>query len=438
MLPQRHPASLLLMTIPSPLPATFSASQLNQDCRCALLDRERLHTQLSAQIDGALLFEMISEQRPYLLSDSAVFVDKTTLSKQQQIIEGIERVIALPGYQQRVLQYAPQSAQFEPYAQGVFLGYDFHLSENGPRLIEINTNAGGALLNATLAEAYAICGTEVNGLTKAQQREIAEHCFIEMFLQEWHLEKGQQALKTIAIVDQSPATQYLLPEFLLFRNLFARHGIQAWICDPSELEYHQGSLSLNGQAIDLVYNRLTDFALQEPAQQCLLEAFLSGSVVVTPHPRSHALYADKRNLCLLTDLETLNAMGVDPETRDLLLSGIAHTTNISSHDAEALWQQRKQLFFKPARGYGSKASYRGDKLTRGVFSMILQEDYVAQTLIQPSLRRIHLLGEAIDLKLDLRHYVYQQQTQWLCARLYQGQTTNFRTPGGGFAPVIAI
>ncbi len=25
--------------------------------------------------------------------------------------------------------------------------------------------------------------------------------------------------------------------------------------------------------------------------------------------------------------------------------------------------------------------------------------------------------------------------QWVAARLYQGQTTNFRTPGGGFAPV---
>ena len=27
--------------------------------------------------------------------------------------------------------------------------------------------------------------------------------------------------------------------------------------------------------------------------------------------------------------------------------------------------------------------------------------------------------------------------QWLAARLYQGQTTNFRTPGGGFAPVYS-
>jgi hypothetical protein len=26
----------------------------------------------------------------------------------------------------------------------------------------------------------------------------------------------------------------------------------------------------------------------------------------------------------------------------------------------------------------------------------------------------------------------------LVSRLYQGQTTNFRTPGGGFAPVMVV
>ena len=39
------------------------------------------------------------------------------------------------------------------------------------------------------------------------------------------------------------------------------------------------------------------------------------------------------------------------------------------------------------------------------------------------------------LKFDLRDYVYDGQVQWVAARLYQGQTTNFLTPGGGFAPV---
>lgn len=35
-------------------------------------------------------------------------------------------------------------------------------------------------------------------------------------------------------------------------------------------------------------------------------------------------------------------------------------------------------------------------------------------------------------------YVYDGQLLLTAARLYQGQVTNFRTPGGGFAPVLVI
>jgi hypothetical protein len=133
-------------------------------------------------------------------------------------------------------------------------------------------------------------------------------------------------------------------------------------------------------------------------------------------------------------------MGVDATTQTILLAGIAKTILVNQDDAESLWQQRKQLFFKPAKGYGSKAAYRGDKMTRRVFGEILQADYVAQTLVQPSERHLQMAetDQPIELKLDLRNYVYHGQVQSICARLYQGQTTNFRTPGGGFAQVVVV
>jgi hypothetical protein len=40
--------------------------------------------------------------------------------------------------------------------------------------------------------------------------------------------------------------------------------------------------------------------------------------------------------------------------------------------------------------------------------------------------------------VDLRCYAYLGQALLFAARLYQGQTTNFRTPGGGFAPVLTL
>jgi len=90
------------------------------------------------------------------------------------------------------------------------------------------------------------------------------------------------------------------------------------------------------------------------------------------------------------------------------------------------------LFFKPNSGYGSRGAYRGDKLTRRVFGEILQSAYIAQKLAMPGERRV---SEMESLKYDVRCYTYNGVIQLAAARLYQGQTTNFRTPGGGFAPV---
>ena len=41
-------------------------------------------------------------------------------------------------------------------------------------------------------------------------------------------------------------------------------------------------------------------------------------------------------------------------------------------------------------------------------------------------------------KFDVRLYTYDGRGLLAAARLYQGQTTNFQTPGGGFAPVFVI
>ena len=47
-------------------------------------------------------------------------------------------------------------------------------------------------------------------------------------------------------------------------------------------------------------------------------------------------------------------------------------------------------------------------------------------------------GAPTRLKLDVRAYTYQGHIQLLAARTYSGQTTNMRTPGGGFCPVLVL
>jgi uncharacterized circularly permuted ATP-grasp superfamily protein len=169
----------------------------------------------------------------------------------------------------------------------------------------------------------------------------------------------------------------------------------------------------------------------------LRAVFEADGVVVTPHPRAHALYADKRNLILLSDEAILIDMGVPESTRQTLLAGIPRTVMIKADAAEQFWAERKRWFFKTATGFGSRAAYRGDKLTKRVFEEILGGCYIAQEIAPPSEHAVLVDDEMQLMKADIRAFVYQGSVQLFAARLYQGQTTNFRTPGGGFAPVFA-
>lgn len=418
----------------APTPAS-TVTTLNRDCLCTTVNPAALERELAAVLGDSELYHSIRDTRPHLFSATAVFVTPKQVEAMRAVVEAVERVAATAAYRDAVL--GKDTAAHKHPTPSVFLGYDFHLSEQGPRLIEINTNAGGALLNVYLARAQKACCPEMHGLTTGPVALTAlEEQFVAMFRNEWQLAGSDRPLTRIAIVDDAPATQYLYPEFVLFQALFRRQGIDAVITDAAGLTLREGRLWHDDKPIDLVYNRLTDFMLAEPSHTVLRDAWEQNLAVLTPHPHAHALYANKRNLILLTDPAWLQAAGVPTTTIDILLNGIARTRLVERAHAETLWPERKRLFFKPAAGFGSKAVYRGDKLTRRVWEEIVAGDYVMQELVAPGERNVQVEDETTALKYDVRNFVYTGQVQLLAARLYQGQATNFRTPGGGFAPVF--
>jgi len=424
-------------------PAGFcqiTADGLNRGCACRTLNRARLRRQLEADPSLAGLAEEIARTRPHLFSATAVFISPEQLDRMAAIVAAVESGVNLPGYRAMVLGAAPAIARLDPGPSGAFLGFDFHLTSHGPQLIEINTNAGGALLNVALARAQEACCREMIAAAFEPTADLdhLERAFFTMFTEEWRRQRAEAPLERIAIVDDDPAAQYLYPEFQLFERMFKRFGAEAFVADARKMEWKRNRLWHGGEPVDLVYNRLTDFYLQEPAHAALRAAYEAKAVVVTPTPRAHALYADKRNLVTLSDDNALAALGADPEMRKVLLAGIPRTARVTPESADTLWAERRKLFFKPTAGYGGKAAYRGDKLTRRVWAEILEGDYVAQAMVPPSERRVEADGARTDLKLDVRAYVYRGAIQFVAARLYKGQTTNFRTPGGGFAPVFIV
>lgn len=411
---------------------------LNRDCHCISVNKETLNASLEAHLRDSGLPEKLLDTHSHLFADSPVFLWQGHLRIMEEVIRAVENVAQNSSYRDAVLANVPESAHQNHGPRGVFFGYDFHLGADGPRLIEINTNAGGALLNNYLAAAQQACCPEVISVSGGQvDFATVERELIGMFRDEWHLQRPIETLRTVAIVDSKPTEQFLYAEFLLFQSLFERHGIDAIIADPDDFTVEEAGLQVGRQKIDLVYNRLTDFYLQAPEIACLADACKEGMAVFTPSPHVYALYADKRNLALLSDPGRLAEFGVEKKDIATLTRFVPTTVLVTKDNAEELWKSRKQLFFKPVSGHGSRGAYRGAKLTKRVWQDIKSSDYVAQTIVPPSERQLIIDGEDRSLKLDIRCVTYNGKIQHLSARLYQGQTTNLRTEGGGLATVFS-
>lgn len=411
------------------------AAQLNRDCQCVTVDREKLGVALGQAGLGAAGIHGVSP----LFADVPVFLAQSEVDAITSTVHAVRRVVALPAFQAQALDHAPAIAGGDHGPVGTLYGYDFHLTPEGPRLIEINTNAGGALLSLALSRTQVACCDGVTACSAdGSSIERMPDRIVAGFVRELQRQRGADApLSTVAIVDERPEQQFLYPEFVLYQRLFEQHGIRALIADVNALEHRDHALWVGETRIDLVYNRLTDFYFSSPSSAALRAAYEQGDVVVTPNPRAHALFANKRHLVLHSSADHLANVGADADAIERLTRVVPHAELVTEANRERLWAERRHYFFKPLCGYGSKAAYRGDKLTRKTWEAIGQADYIAQTLAAPSERTVSVDGRLTPLKLDVRAYVDDEQVLLLASRLYQGQTTNFRTPGGGFASVFS-
>jgi len=416
-------------------PAHDIAEKLNRDCQCAATDLARLGSSLDEALQPA---ESITNTHPHLFAQMPVFLEPQHVAQMQRVIEAVEELVRVPAYQDAVTAAAPALARTTRGNPGVFFGFDFHIGPDGPKLIEINTNAGGAFLNAAVRDAQLACCPAAAGyLARLPTGRELEQRIVAMFQREFALAGNVAPLRTIAIVDDNPGAQYLFPEFQLAKRLFDSHGIRTHIIDTAALELDGRHVVANGDRIDLIYNRSTDFYLEADHSRVLRLVYENNFAVVTPHPRAHALYANKSNLALLSSASELARFGIKPESAELLVRTTPPTREVHGCE-ETWWRSRKDWFFKPRGGFASRGAYRGDKMTRRVFEEVMKGGYIAQRFTPAGERRRVTPAGNEALKVDIRCYAYAGEIQLMAARLYQGQTTNFRTAGGGFAPLYVV
>lgn len=373
---------------------------------------------------------------PY--AQTMLALELSQLATLQRVVELLFRTAHSEPYQSLVDMGAAGGALHAPGSFGVFMGYDFHLGEDGPRLIEVNTNAGGALLNGL--HTAALCDPAQLDWLCCDPPSVADvEAFVAgTFRAELSAVRGAGAvLRSVAIVDERPSEQFLHPEMQLFCELFARQGIEARICDTADLERSaDGGVELEGVPIDLVYLRDTDFQLTSPRTTTLREAWLDDRVVVTPTPREHHLLANKQRLEIFSSQPALLDLGLTPEDAAFLSAVVPETRRLSAMTFDEAWTTRRSWVFKPASAYGSKAVYRGDKISKRKLDEIYTEGgFLAQRRVDPGTIPVETPEGQREMKFDVRAYVYREQIFLLGARVYQGQVTNMRSPGGGFSAI---
>jgi len=380
----------------------MKADFLNEHCHCATLDKSKL-------------------ENPQYFSEHPHFLAQHDLAQMQTFIEAYERLVAAG---------VGLNLPLRPVESGIFNSYDFHIAENGPQLIEINTNAAGAMLGLLAGQHMLKCCEGLEGFQPQPGFAFSEDAIVQMFRDEFARRFPDRVLTTVAIVDDKPTEQFFYPEFVLVQQLLRRHNIEAVIVPPEALTISGGNAYVSEIPIDFIYNRLTDFSLQEAGSAVLKQIYQQGIATVSPNPAVHALYASKANLTLFWS----EAAALLPQT-DLAIvrAHLPETIFVTAENADALWKKKREWFFKPVNGYGGKGVFRGDKLTTKTWQHIQAGGYIAQRFVAPRERQVIA---ALNLKYDLRVYTYAGKILGLMARYYQGQTTNFRTEHGGLAVVI--
>lgn len=364
------------------------------------------------------------------LSQGVVGLPRVDLRTMVGLVRVLDKLSRDPAYRQLVYRQVPPVAAFDPGHDAVMMCYDFHLTDSGPRLIEVNTNAGGGLL-AYLAREPSLPASADSLAPRLRNR------LLNTFAEEIRRFTGGRKARPerIAIIDEDPNEQNLFFEMCVFADLFRSWGVPADIVDPRQLDASSAGVQFDGHDVDLIYNRHCDFYLESDSMAGVREAYLARQVCLSPNPHQYGLLADKRRLLIWSDPVQRTNFTLTPAEHRLLDTVLPACALLADLDPTEVWSNRRQSIFKPVASFGSRGVLLGESISRKRFQELPPETTLVQEFVPPSMTETPGF-EA--MKTDLRLYTYRNRVLGVTARLYRGQVTNLRTPGGGFAPVKVV
>ena len=344
-------------------------------------------------------------------SQETVFLSQKNWQSIQEVVKTFYQLKEDPLYQKAVLKNMPESVKNPNQHNSPLMAYDFHIQEkDNVKLIEINTNAAAFLLANLL---YQSSSKEFESSLKALKKS---------FLEEWKLFNPHKKTPKIVLIDEGIEKQKMQLEFFMYQDFFKSMGWDLEILESKSLSIDEEAFlyTPHQEKIDFIYNRTTDFYFENHPH--LFKAYQYKSCLILPQPRDYALLSDKKRFL---DWQNLHQLQV-------IQKHLLKTVPFDEENKENLWKNRKKYFFKIQQGYGGKLAYRGSSLSHKKREELLRYNSLAQEYVSPS---ILIDSQNQKWKVDLRAYAYKDQVQQVVARVYQGQITNFKAKGSGFAKV---
>jgi hypothetical protein len=316
---------------------------------------------------------------------------------------GFRAQFGLEPWEQALLAQDPGFPEPSPMGR---LDAFFAGADDGLRFTEYNAETpAGAAYGDALAEVFLALPVTGVFLRRFQLRPLPVlHQVLHALLRAHGRWSGGRRQPRIAIVDWRDVPT--VSEFRLTAEYLARHGLEAVIVDPRELDYRAGTLRGPAGAVDLVYKRvlINELVARGGLEQPLIRAVREGAVCMVNPFRCKILHK-KASFAVLSD--ELNADMFDAAERNAIAAHVPWTrvvadrrTRVADREVDLLEYaeaNRSKLVLKPNDEYGGKGIVLGWEVEDGEWRQALRaalhEPFVVQQRIPLPTELFPLAGD---------------------------------------------
>jgi hypothetical protein len=164
----------------------------------------------------------------------------------------------------------------------------------------------------------------------------------------------------------------------------------------------------------------------------LRRAYEAGWVYVAPNPFTYVTRSNKRLLEWLSLPHWDEALGIEPEERQIMSAHVPETHLVGTENVEMLARRKHDFVFKPLHGFGGRGLLESAVLGRARLRRLLKhgEGYLAQRWVPKPCMEV----DGVCLWTDLRVWAYRGEIFLLSGRASQRPDRLDLTPPGGWLP----